>query len=75
MQVQRGRAPEGSTLHVTGRIADAVFLGGHVDYRIAVGGQTIAVEISGAAARHNLAIGTEVTVAWSPCAQTVLADE
>jgi ABC-type Fe3+/spermidine/putrescine transport system ATPase subunit len=70
-----GPPSNGRALRVDGRIADAVFLGSHVDYRIAVGSQTIAVEVSGAAARHHLAIGTEVTVAWSPAAQTLLADE
>jgi ABC-type Fe3+/spermidine/putrescine transport system ATPase subunit len=65
----------GNPLHVRGRIADAVFLGSHIDYRVAIGSQTIAVEVSGAAAQRNLAIGAKVVIAWPPSAQTLLADE
>jgi ABC-type Fe3+/spermidine/putrescine transport system ATPase subunit len=68
------RLPAGATLFIAGRVADAVFLGSHVDYRIAVGDQIVAVEVSHAP-RQDLAIGAEVIVGWAPDAQTLLADE
>jgi ABC-type Fe3+/spermidine/putrescine transport system ATPase subunit len=67
--------PADGTLRVSGRIADTVFLGSHIDYRIAVGNEIVAVEVSGAAPQQNLATGTDVVVTWAPDAQTLLADE
>ena len=68
------RLPAGATLFIAGRIADAVFLGSHIDYRIAVGSQVVAVEVAHGP-QQDLAIGAEVIVGWSPDAQTLLADE
>src|SRR5882724_2554620 len=66
--------PASGTLRVRGRIADAVFLGSHIDYRVAVADEIIAVQVSGSAPQQNLATGTDVVVAWAPDAQTLLAD-
>lgn len=67
--------PANCALRFRGRIADAVFLGSHVDYRVLVGNEIVAVQVSGSASRQDLANGTEVVVTWAPEAQTLLADE
>ena len=38
--------PAACTLRITGRIVDTVFLGSHVDYRVAVGSEIVAVQVS-----------------------------
>jgi ABC-type Fe3+/spermidine/putrescine transport system ATPase subunit len=67
--------PAACTLRITGRIVDTVFLGSHVDYRVAVGSEIVAVQVSNSTSRRDLANGTDVVVAWAPDAHTVLTDE
>jgi ABC-type Fe3+/spermidine/putrescine transport system ATPase subunit len=67
--------PAVCTLRIVGRIVDTVFLGSHVDYRVAVGKEIVAVQVSSSTLRRDPANGADVVVAWAPEAHTLLADE
>ena len=67
--------PSGLDIALPGRVEDAVFLGGRVKYKIAVGSVSVIVEDSSAEEGERLSIGSEALVAWRYDDQRVLADE
>ena len=67
--------PPGLDIALPGRVEDAVFLGGRVKYKIAVGEVLVIVEDSSAEEDERLPVGSEAFVAWRFGDQRVLADE
>ena len=70
-----GEKPPGLDIALPGRVEDAVFLGGRVKYKIAVGPVEVIVEDSSADKCGRLPIGSDAVVAWRYDDQRVLADE
>jgi ABC-type Fe3+/spermidine/putrescine transport system ATPase subunit len=69
-----GNLPQGA-VKLAGRLADSVFLGPYVRYRVELpGGGEIILHSQDFALRHRLAVDDTVEVGWTTDAQRVLAD-
>ncbi len=73
--ISLSRSAVSGGLSLEGQVADKIFLGAYVTYRIAVGDQVISVQSADRAMRRTLAVGDRAVLTWPPEDHTVLAGE